>query len=322
MRSDKIKDMIRSILPSTARNRARFAKRRTIRQNRLMVRKALRQDPDATKLDVRRGANQSMNVRERRWADKLNHFMRWCGAITKGMSTDEALGHVRGILPSSLIGDHAYGHWERKRKPFPYGWRPYQRPQSRESFCDSTTFRLQRALAVAPGLHRALNAAIKLSKQEGEPRRLLRGIHDVHSFVEDIAFRDESRYRKDVPDPFAIERRTTLEMIEKIEKGGREAALQVYARLAAAINARGRSAIESVGGGAMLIHSPGWSCVIASTIRGTSGSTSSMRLRVLTTTTAMPRARRFCWNGRSLSAVTKQSNPSATAARRRTPFRR
>ena len=39
----------------------------------------------------------------RRDGDKLNHFMRWCEAITKGMTTAEALAHVRSILLLLLV---------------------------------------------------------------------------------------------------------------------------------------------------------------------------------------------------------------------------
>ncbi len=228
MRSNKIKDMIRSILPSKRRKTAREAKALTNRKHRRRIREALR-DPEFAKQNLHRGAYQGANVSWRRAGDKLNHFMRWCKAITSDMNADDALSRVRSILPHSLVGDHAYSHWEWKRKPVLYRWmRPRPRPQTRQSFCDSTSFRLQRALAIAPDVHRALNETIKSRKQEGEPRRLLRGIHDVRSFVEDIAFRDEWRYMANVPDPFAVERRTTLEMIERIEKGGRGAALQFF----------------------------------------------------------------------------------------------
>jgi len=226
MRSDKVKDMIRSVLPSTYRRYARAAKADRKRQLRRGVRGDLRnEDFDETKADFHRDARVSDVVWHRRLGDKINHFMRWCRARTEGMDTDDALSYVRSILPSNLIGDHAYGHWEDIRKPrYRRPW-PDEPAQSRQSYIDSTTFRLKRALGVAPDLHHALNASIKREKVEGDPRRLLRGIHDVEAFVGDIAWPD----KRDEDDLYYIERRVTRDLIERIEKGGREAALQFLA---------------------------------------------------------------------------------------------
>lgn len=217
MRKDKLRDMIRSILPSMARRYARRAKAGRKRN----IRRSVRNDlwNENFEVDLHREAYLADVVRDRRGADKLNHFMRWCSAITEGMSTQEALDHVRAILPDSVIGDHAYGHWETFRKyrdkprPWLVGWiSPARREQS---FLDSTTFRLRRALAVDPTLHARLNAEIKSRKVPEEPRRLLAGVHDVEAFVQAIT-----------DCAFALERRLTLELIEQIErqKGGRKAA--------------------------------------------------------------------------------------------------
>src|SRR5262245_58895342 len=149
MKKDKIKDMIRSILPSKARRRARFTKAMLNRT----ARRTVRHDLHAENLDadLRRKPHFTWMVWERRGADKLNHFMRWCEAITAGMSDDDALGYVKSILPDSLIGRHAYGHWEAHRKPRPYPALPFVPYARREqSFIDSTTFRLRRALKVDP----------------------------------------------------------------------------------------------------------------------------------------------------------------------------
>jgi hypothetical protein len=231
MRSSKTKDMIRSILPSKNREAARKAKAGTSREHRRTMRDALgHEDPETTKHDFGRSADQSMNVWRRRAGDKLNHFMRWCDAITDGMTQDEALAFVRGILPSSLIGDHAYGHWKtyvryrrgrRKRMRYPEIER-----RRMQSFHDSLTFRLRRALMIEPDLHTRLNAEIKTRKQEGEPRRLLQGVHDIPSFVATISWRTYAA------DPFAIERDVTFALVREIEqkKGGRKAALRLSGR--------------------------------------------------------------------------------------------
>jgi|GEM_PF-2270417 len=227
MRSNKIKDMIRSVLPSTARAYARAAKSSRKRELRRTLRQDLHhEDFDETKADFTRDARVSDIVWGRRGADKLNHFMRWCRAKTKGMDTEDALSYVRTILPPSLIGDHAYSHWESERKPRPWSRYHYEPGQSRQSYIDSTTCRLKRALGIAPDLHHALNASIKRDKMEGEPRRLLRGIHDVEAFVRAIAWPD----KRGEDDLFYVERRLTRDLIARVEKGGREAALGVFPR--------------------------------------------------------------------------------------------
>jgi hypothetical protein len=191
------------------------------------------EDFEETARDLSRHAYQQENVWRRRGSDKLNHFMRWCEAITEGMTTVEALGYIRSILPSSLIGDHAYGHWESYRKyrrDRPYVFYDERNRRKAQSFRDSTTFRLLRALAIAPEMHGQLNETIRALKRPGEPRRLLLGIHDVAAFVRAIEIPaehiDPPSWRKPWPDPFGIERRTTLELIKEAEeKGGRKAAL-------------------------------------------------------------------------------------------------
>jgi hypothetical protein len=216
--------MIRSVLPSTARKGARHAKANRKRRVRREVRQDLRcEDFDESKADFSLDAQLSTVVWNRRSADKLNHFMRWCEAKTDGMSMEDALSYVRALLPSSVIGDHAYGHWESRRKPYRWPF-PYEPSQSRQSYIDSTTFRLKRALGIAPDLHHALNASIKRDKAEGDPRRLLRGLHDVEAFVRHTAWPD----RRGEDDLYYIERRVTRDLIEKVEKGGREAALGFF----------------------------------------------------------------------------------------------
>lgn len=225
MRKDKLRDMVRSILPSKNREAARAAKALTNRAHRRGVHAHLRHD-DGERVDLTRPASQWENVWQRRGGDKLNHFMRWCERITAGMTAEEALDHVRALLPRTLVGDHAYGHWERHRRP--YVWRfGSPRAQTLQSFIDSATFRLRRALNIDPELHARINRAIKDRKPLDQPRQLLAGMHDAEAFVRTIAFPADRR--KD--DPYATERSTTLELIEQIErtKGGREAALQFYA---------------------------------------------------------------------------------------------
>ena len=100
----KLRTMIRSILPSRARGTT-FAKTIENRYVRRKVRLALRTGDE--KADPRRNSYHSDTVRWRRGADKLNHFMRWCEELTKGMTKQEALDYVRTLLPRNLIGDQS-----------------------------------------------------------------------------------------------------------------------------------------------------------------------------------------------------------------------
>jgi hypothetical protein len=111
---DKVRTMVRSTLPSTARRWVRTEKRRNRRRARRRARQVLHGvGADGTTdavLDLQ--AWQGDLVRERRENDKLNPFMRWCRARTRGLSDQEAVDFVRRILPRNLIGDHAFTHWE------------------------------------------------------------------------------------------------------------------------------------------------------------------------------------------------------------------
>lgn len=220
---EKLRDMIRSILPSTYRSGPRRAKATRKRRHRRKVRGDLRhQDPETTKAALTRDVRVGDIVSWRRGGDKLSHFLRWCERITKGMTADEALAFVRGLLPASVIGDHAYSHWEVHRKPR-YSWFAGGRRRSPErelqSYRDSTTFRLHRALRLDPELHARLNAEIKRRKALDEPRRLLAGAHDVEAFVEDVRTQKCGHYQ--------TERSIMLRLITETEKGGRKVALRI-----------------------------------------------------------------------------------------------
>jgi hypothetical protein len=113
---EKLKDMIESILPCKARHRktAYFFKRMERRRVRHLVNLNLRtcDGEGYTDKDLMLKPYQSENVWQRRSADKINHFMRWGDRLTEGMPEEEALAYIRKLLPRSVIGDHAYSHWE------------------------------------------------------------------------------------------------------------------------------------------------------------------------------------------------------------------
>ena len=226
---EKLRDMIRSILPSTKRRQARKAKAIAKRQ----VRRGVRED-----LRCRRGFDDIDNlfrepkldgiVHSRRAYDKLNPFMRWCRSMTRGLPIKEALARVRAILPRDIIGDHAYTHWEIEASPGfdRLAWlRDIER--EKQSDFDKLRFRFRRAYADDPTLAGALNRMIKARIPFDQPRRLLRGVHDMDDFVREVM--EHPGCRK-------IERRCLKEIIEHIEKGGLAAALQcVYGMFARAI---------------------------------------------------------------------------------------
>lgn len=119
---EKPRDMVRSILPSTRRRNARYAKAFVKRRHRRQIHEDVHHDdPATTASDLSRDVNADMGgiVRYRRSGDKLNHFLRWCEQITDGMGVDEALAYVRKLLPASVIGNHAYRHWRGAQQAAP-----------------------------------------------------------------------------------------------------------------------------------------------------------------------------------------------------------
>lgn len=219
---EKLRDMTRSILPSRYRTGPRDEKALRKRDHRRKIRRELSfEDPECTAADVARDVHVEDIVQWRRGGDKLSHFLRWCERITDGMTVDDALGFVRGILPHTIVGDHAYSHREWHRKPNYFGGFGSGRSRERtlQSYRDSATFRLRRAMELDPSLHGRLNAKIKAAKMFEAPRRLLAGLHDVARFVEDVRPRPGD-------DPYASERSLMLGLIGEVEKGGHRAALR------------------------------------------------------------------------------------------------
>ena len=208
---EKLLDMIRSILPSTARGLARHAKAWNTRNVRRRVRMALHtEDAEETNVDLQESAYQRPAVRMRRHADKLNHFMRWCESWTRGMTQQQALDVVRAILPRNVIGDHAYGHWKahvkyRRRAPVTH---KEKRQRALQSRYDKTRHRLRQALSIDPGFQGRFNAAVKATKVDDEPRRMLFGVHDIDTFVSDLL--SKCQYHK--------EERVLLDLLIEVEQ--------------------------------------------------------------------------------------------------------
>jgi hypothetical protein len=121
-RAEKVKDMIKSILPSTYSKQAFFAKRLERRRVRHLVNANLRtcDQEGYTDKNLQLKPYQRRNVVSRRNGDKLNPFLNWASRLTAGMDDRDALSYISKFLPPSVIGDHAYSHWESEVK---YGGR-------------------------------------------------------------------------------------------------------------------------------------------------------------------------------------------------------
>jgi hypothetical protein len=114
---EKRLQMARSILPSkaakTARRRKTQHKRRNRRKINMLLAEAARDWEAVEEEDFHAYPNREIAyaVRERRNADKLNHFERWAPLVTSG-PPDQRLAQMRAMLPKGLIGFHAISHLE------------------------------------------------------------------------------------------------------------------------------------------------------------------------------------------------------------------
>lgn len=222
IRPEKLRDMVRSILPSRYRHAARAAKAGENRRVRHAVRQDLHaEDLETTAADLLRDAHILPITRWRRGGDKLNHFLRWCSAITRGMPAGRALAFVRQILPRNVIGDHAFFHWESHLRPrlcVPGYYE--QRKRDLQSFEDKLRHRLRRALSIDPDLLGRLNAQFKEARAFDEGRRLLLGVHDIDAFVHDLVLGSQTpdqAMRHGCTDRFSRERWILVSAIAEIE---------------------------------------------------------------------------------------------------------
>jgi hypothetical protein len=131
--NEKIRDMARSVLPSSARKGARDNKAIIKHKNRHKVRQALREwrheiDPydyegfaDHDYIYGYAGdQNIKMAVNDRRGADKLSvvHWAeRLCATKLADLCEEERLEYFRKVMPDNLIGRHALGHIADKVAP-------------------------------------------------------------------------------------------------------------------------------------------------------------------------------------------------------------
>jgi hypothetical protein len=207
---EKVRQMARSILPSTWRVSARKSLRAIKQRHRAMVRQELRlldEDNEPRDSFNPRGypsGEIAFVVRERRGADKLGHFEKWAVEVTAGIAeVDGRRATMRAMLPKGLIGDHAMSHLENYEAFEPDAYRYGRRPGLK-----ATTPEEQRAAAKASREaaharrvrvledvvrtgwgHRLLNANIKHSTVQhpvwtvGHPVRVPAGSYGRHMTV-------------------------------------------------------------------------------------------------------------------------------------------
>lgn len=197
--------MARSILPSRARwaaQKRRLIHRASRRGVRLELARIARDpgawDDEAALFDDPQ-REISVFVRDRRSADKLNHFQRWAVRVTAGLSGEDRMARMRSVLPAGLIGDHARSHLR-----WLHAFRTAHDAMVREAWALKSPRRptffdrgelaqLLRRILEAPAGHRLFNAALKHSanvlaaKTHRLPPiiRTLQGVHDVRGFLRD-----------------------------------------------------------------------------------------------------------------------------------------
>jgi hypothetical protein len=202
---EKIRDMARSLLPSTRRKRARNTRGLLHRASRRTARlelTRLERDPEAFEdlpgPDGGRSQEICYMVQDRRSADKVNPFVRWATATTRELPRESRLSHIQGLLPKGVIGEHALSHLKRAkafRDPRKDHWRRawLSRSPQIEWMDRGEQAELLRAVLAAPGGHRAFNrwlwahhAASSNPWYQPELPRPLRGFHDVLSFLDEV----------------------------------------------------------------------------------------------------------------------------------------
>lgn len=216
---NKVRDMVRSVLPSTRRKNAKQRKDALHREYRRTARHEIQarapDEFDDWSNETREyRVEQSSIVRDRRDADKVKPLMRWAPKATKGQH-DKRMATLKAILPDNVIGQHARGHvqyvkeFENPNDP----WQMKLRGYKNRPYLDKAKVRfdwLTKMLRERPWLHRELNLFLKkghvtarivigekvikatgtkyyVFKNVGPTSpRLLLGISDVKPFLEDL----------------------------------------------------------------------------------------------------------------------------------------
>jgi hypothetical protein len=203
----KIKDMSRSVLPSTGRKSARDNRRIIHGQQRARELAAVTAyhrdvDPGSVTPDIRGtfGPDITYMVRQRRSRDKVGPLIRWAEAtiaadpLLRSAPRSEQVAYFARLMPDTTIGRHAVQHIEQALE-----WRErrarYNASRPTAPGPHATDMERQLRQILEAGLHAPLNAELRrlTGTQEERPRvmpmpgRLLLGIHDIEAFTAKMA---------------------------------------------------------------------------------------------------------------------------------------
>jgi hypothetical protein len=203
----KIKDMSRSVLPSTGRKSARDNRRIIHKQRRareLAAVTAYRRDADPGSVtpDVRgtHAPRITQMVRDRRARDKVGPLIRWAEGtiaadpVLRSVPRAEQVAYFARLMPDTTIGRHAVQHieqaleWHERRARY-----RASRPAAPGPHVAEMERQVRQILEA--GLHATLNARLRhlADAQEDRPRatpmprRLLLGSHDIEAFTREMA---------------------------------------------------------------------------------------------------------------------------------------
>ncbi len=170
---NKLKDMARSVLPSTERKASRKLKNSIKRKARRDIRQKLHTIKDSDDfieseiiLDYYPEADINMAVGMRRGADKVNPLRRWAKEKAKDIPDGEKLDYIKSILPGSgTIKDHALSHVEHMdgfRKNSTFNNNRYNRNYNQQILISREQLEKYLYEIIVDGrAHRALNSMIK-----------------------------------------------------------------------------------------------------------------------------------------------------------------
>jgi hypothetical protein len=203
----KIKDMSRSVLPSTRRKSAQDDRRIIHKQQRareLAAVTAYRRDtdPDGVTPDIRGtyAPDITQMVWDRRAQDKIGPLVRWARAtiaadpVLRSASRAEQVAYFARLMPDTTIGRHAVQHIEQDLERHECRARcNASRPSAPGPHVAGMERQLRQILET--GLHAILNAGLRRLADAQEvrpraaamPRRLLLGSHDVEAFAAKMA---------------------------------------------------------------------------------------------------------------------------------------
>jgi hypothetical protein len=206
---EKIKDMSKSVLPSTHRKGARddrraIHKRQRARELAAVTTYRLDPDPECATPDVRGtyGPDIMLLVWNRRAGDKLGPIIRWARATIaaspalRSASREEQVAYFARLMPDSTTGRHAVQHieaaleWDARRAQG-----NASRPAVAGAGSRAARIEGQARLILEAGLYANLNARLRQlaghqvvrPRATPMPHRPLLGRHDVEAFAAEMA---------------------------------------------------------------------------------------------------------------------------------------